>query len=179
MDLKYFVIILALLSVSMLYLLSTYSNPTEISFSEISRYEDKQVSITGAVSEYYLTSYNSQIITIRNLNESEQELSVYVEIETDIEYGDIIKATGKIQKYQDGWELVVSHPKNIEILTSWRNNSSPIWQLAERPEKYVGCNICTTGVIDRKYDSYYFLIDSSGRYSLVVYFNPNYYHSIK
>ena len=174
MQLKYFVIILALLSVTLLYLLSTFSHPIYITFSDIPDYEDKQVIINGVVCEHYLTSYDNQILTIRDENNSDEELTVFVETKVDIEYGDIIEATGSIQKYHDSWELVVSHPKNIKVISSWDNTSSPVWQLAEQPLKYLGLNVQTNGVIDRIYDSYYYLIDTSGRYSLAVYFNPQY-----
>ena len=178
MELKYFVIILALLSISMLYVLSTYSYPDAISFSEIAEYEDRQVILRGVVCDHSITSYGSQILTLRDINDSDFELKVFVEMVTDVEYGDIIDAIGSVQKYQDSWELVVSHPKNIKIVSSWTNNSSPLWQLAEKPEKYVGLNIRTNGFIDRIYESFYYLIDASGRYTLVVYTKPEGHHNL-
>ena len=178
MELKYFVIILALLSISMLYILSTYSHPTAISFSEIAEYEDRQVILRGVVCDHSITTYDSQILTLRDINNSDIELSVFVEMITDVEYGDIIDAIGSVQKYKESWELVVSHPKNIKIVSSWDNNSSPLWQLAEQPEKYVGLNIRTNGYIDRVYESFYYLIDASGRYSLVVYAPPENHHNL-
>lgn len=178
MELKYFVIILALLSISMLYILSTYSHPAAISFSEIGEYEDRQVILRGVVSDHSVTVYDSQILTLRDINGSDTELKVFVEMVTDVEYGDIIDAIGSVQKYQDSWELVVSHPKNIKIVSSWNNTSSPLWQLAEQPEKYVGLNIRTNGFIDRIYESFYYLIDASGRYSLVVYTESENHHNL-
>jgi hypothetical protein len=173
MELKYFVIILALLSISLLYLLSTFSSPAEIDLSDISNYENKQVVLSGVVSNHFITSYESQIITIRDIENSNEELTIFVEKPTNISYGDVIKAMGSIQKYDDSWELVVTHPKNVEIISSWRNNSNPLWQVAEQPLKYLDLNIQTHGCIDRIYDSYFYLTDSSGRYSLIVYFDPH------
>jgi hypothetical protein len=162
----------------MLYILSTYSHPAAISFSEIGEYEDRQVILRGVVSDHSVTVYDSQILTLRDINGSDAELMVFVEMVTDVEYGDIIEAIGSVQKYQDSWELVVSHPKNIKIVSSWDNNSSPLWQLAEQPEKYVGLNVRTNGFIDRIYESFYYLIDASGRYSLVVYCMPENHHNL-
>jgi hypothetical protein len=162
----------------MLYILSTFSHPTAISFSELAEYEDRQVILQGLVCDHSVTSYGSQIITLRDINDSDTELKVFVEMLTDVEYGDTIEAIGSVQRYQDAWELVVSHPKNIKIVSSWDNNSSPLWQLAEQPEKYVGLNIRTNGFIDRIYESFYYLIDASGRYSLVVYTKPENHHNL-
>lgn len=179
MELRYFVMLLASLSITLLYILSTFTHPVAITFKEIAEYDGKQVILSGFVSEHYLTTYESQIIIIRDkTNQSDEEITLFVEKPADIEYGDYIQATGTIQQYENTWELVISHPKNIKIISPWINNTYPIWQLAEQPQKYVGLNVRTHGIVDRTYDTYFYIVDSSGRYTLAIYYTPQNNHTV-
>lgn len=172
MQLKYFVIFLAGISISLLYLLSFFIQPVFIDIETIAQYEGKEVIIEGQISEYYLTSYGNQIITVQTLNKSHSfELILFVEGSYDVDYGDVIQATGMVQKFQDKWELVVNGPRNIKVLISWHNLSYPLKQLAENPQKYEGINVQITGTIDRIYDSYFYVVDCSGIYSIAVYYD--------
>ncbi|MBU1941813.1 MAG: hypothetical protein KKC68_08575 [Candidatus Thermoplasmatota archaeon] len=172
MQLKYFVIFLAVVSISLLYLLSYFIQPVFIDIEKIAQYEGKEVIIEGQICDYYITSYGSQIITVQTLNKSHSfELTLFVETISDVDYGDIIQATGTVQKFQEKWELVVNTARNIKVLTSWHNISYPLKQLAENPQKYEGYNVQITGIIDRIYDSYCYITDSLGKYTIAVYFN--------
>jgi len=178
MEFKYFVIILSVVCTFFLYFLSTLSQPSYINLVEIPNYEGKQVIVEGIVIEHYTTTYGGQIIEIKDLENEESTVILFVEEITSVEYGDKIQATGKVQKYRDEWEVVVNNEKQIQILQKWSGITIPLWQLAENPNKYVGTNVNITGIIDREYDTYFYLIDSEEQYSIAVYYDSTRYYNI-
>jgi len=177
-QLKYFVVILSVVCITLLYFLSTLSQPIIIELNEVPDYEGKQVIVEGTVTEHHITTFGGHIINIKNMdNQSNFEIIVFVEEETMVEYGDKIKATGKVQKYNDEWEVVVNDARFVEILQKWSNITFPLWQLAENPSKYIGININVSGVVERDYDSYFYLIDSEEKHSIVVSYDSSKFHN--
>lgn len=173
-ELKYFAIILSIACTLFLYFLSTLSQPIIIELYEIPEYEGKQVIVEGIVTEHRITTYGGQIIEIKNLdNENISKTIVFVEGETPVEYGDRIQASGTVQKYENEWEIVVNNERFVKILQKWTNVTFPLWQLAENPDKYVGTNVNVTGIIDRKYDAYFYLVDSEEQYTVAVYYDSS------
>lgn len=170
MQLKYFSLIFSIAGIALLYFLSTLSQPVMIELYEIPEYEGKQVIVEGIVTEHHTTSYGSQIITIESDNAT---VIVFAEVETSVEYGDIIQATGKVQKYKGDWEIVVSNERFVKIVQKWSNITFPLWQLAENPAKYDGLNVNVTGLVDMVYDTYFYLIDSEEEHSVIVFYNPS------
>jgi len=164
-ELKYFCIILSVIGIVVLYFLSLFSQPTIIKLSEISSYEGKQVIVQGITKEYYTTTYGSQIITIEEENASTK---VFLEGMIPIEYGDIIQATGTVQKYKGSWEIVVDNIHYVKIVKKWNNISMPLWQIAENPNRYSGLNVNISGYVDTIYDDYFYLSDLEGEHSIIV-----------
>lgn len=178
MELKYFVVILSVVCIAILYFLSTLSQPITIELHEVPDYEGKQVIVEGTVTEHHVTTYGGHIINIKDMdNQSNFEIIVFVEEKTTVEYGDRIQATGKVQKYNDEWEIVVNDARFVKILQKWSNITFPLWQLAENPRKYVGININVTGIVDRDYDTYFYLVDSEEQHSIVVYYDSSIFHN--
>jgi RecG-like helicase len=175
LKLKHYALLLAITGIAVLYFISLLSQPVLIDLSELPDYEDKQVIVEGTVTEYHVTTYGSQLITIKDKNNS---ATIFIEAEMDVEYGDRIRATGKVQKYNDGWEIIVSNKKFIETIQKWQNISIPLWQLAQKPSNYQGLNVNVTGVVDSLYDNYLYLTDLDGAYSLIVFYNPYMYSSL-
>ena len=99
MKLKYFSLLFSIAGILILYFLSKLSQPPLIEIHEMPDYEGKQVIIEGVVTNYQVTKHGSQIITIKDDNDT---TTIFVEGETNIEYGDRIQATGgggtKIQR---------------------------------------------------------------------------------
>jgi len=174
MKLKYFSLMFSIAGIILLYFLSTLTQPVLIELHEIPEYEGKQVIVEGIVTEHHVTSYGSQIITIANDNAT---TTVFAEGKTDVEYGDKIQVTGKVQKYKGDWEIVVSNVRFVNIIQKWQNITFPLWQLAENPTKYVGLNVNVTGRIDTIYDTYFYLVDSEEEQSIVVFYNPSEYNN--
>jgi len=165
MKLKNTALLASIIGITVLYLLSIITKPPLIELENISDYDGKKITTEGIVSDYYTTSYGSQIITIQNNNISAK---VFIDVEKDIEFGDKIQATGEVQKYKDDWEIIVENDKDVLVLEKWNNISSPIWQLSQNPTKYLNLNVNTTGFIDEIYDSYFYLLDMEDKKSLMV-----------
>jgi hypothetical protein len=170
MKLKHLAVVFALTGTFLLYFISTLVQPTTIKLEQIPSFEDKRVIATGIVAEYYTTQYGSQLITIRDENFS---VTVFLEGEVDLEYGDKIQAAGQVQKYKDAWEIIVENIKDIKILEKWKNTSFPVWQLAQRPTKYLGLNVNVSGWVDAVFDNYFYLKDIENNNTLLVFYNAN------
>lgn len=168
MQLKHYSLLFSIAGIIILYFLSTLTQPIVIELSELPEYEDKQVTVEGIVAEHYITSYESQIIKIEGDNATAM---VFVEGKSDVEYGDKIQVTGKVQKYKGDWEIVVGNERFVTILQKWQNISIPLWQIAENPVKYDGLNINVTGYIDAVYDAYFYLVDEEATHSIIVFYN--------
>jgi hypothetical protein len=166
MQLKYLAIIIAITGTCFLYYVSTFAQPTIIELHQIPEYEGKQVTVEGTVIEHHLTSYKGHIIEINDNNNS--KTTIYVEEETTVDYGDTIQATGIVQKYKGEWEIVVDNKRFVKIIQKWNDTRCPLWQLAENPNRYVGMNVNVTGIIDRWYDAFFYLIDSEDEHSVIV-----------
>jgi len=173
MQLKYFSLLFSIAGITLLYVLSTLSQPIIIEICELPEYEGKQVITEGTVTEHHTTTYGSQIITIKEDNAT---VIIFVEGTVELEYGDKIQATGTVQKYKGDWELVVNDERFIILLEKWQNISFPLWQLAENPTKYDGLNVNVTGYVDVIYDSYFYLVDETEEHSLIVFCNPSEYN---
>ena len=90
--------LLSVLGIFSLYFLSTFSQPNIIELYEIPEYEGKQVIVEGIVTEHYTTSYGSQIIEIKSGTiEDNSTVVIFVEKETNVEYGDSNRRSTKIQ----------------------------------------------------------------------------------
>ena len=86
-----------------------------IDLNETPNYDGKQVTVEGTVTEHRTTTYGGQIIEIKDL-ESSYKITIFVEEETPVEYGDKIQVTGKVQKYKGEWEIVVDNVRFVKIL---------------------------------------------------------------
>ena len=180
MQLKYVIIIFSILGVILLYGLSLLTQPTAISLEDLPEYEGKHVIVQGRVSRHSSTAFGSQFITINPINMTINETNaiVFTEHPLIIHSGDIIQATGKVQQYQDDWEIMTASENDIVILQPWDNVTTLLWELAEHPIWFTDIHINVTGMIDRIYDSYFYIIDSSGSYNLFVTYSSYNYPSI-
>jgi len=170
MKIKYLIVLFSVLGISLLYCCAQFSKPALVNLHELPEYEGKQVIVQGIVSRYYTTTYGGQLITIQTANSSQPEFSaiVFTESPIEVEYGDIIQASGEVQRYQNQWEITTQTEQDITIVSKWQNISFPFWQLAENPQRYTGINVNITGLIDRVYDTYFYLIDDTEDYCIMV-----------
>ena len=167
MKLKYFSLLFSVVGILILYFISKFSQPPLIEINKMPDYVGKQVRIEGLVVDYKATRHGSQIITVKSNNDS---TTVYVEGKINLEYGDKIQATGEVQKYEDGWELVINNRNNVKVLEKWHNKSFPLWQLAENPIKYLNLNVNVTGYIESFSNAYFYLVDIEKKHSLIVFY---------
>ena len=165
MKLKHFSIIISILGILFLYFLSKLSQIPLIDISEIDNYEGKKVTIEGIVFEHYLTKYGSQVITISNNNYTTK---VFAEEKSNVEFGDNIRITGEVQKYNGDWSIVVDNNRFIQIIKKWDNLSIPLWQLAENPTGYLNLNVNVTGYVEFVSNSNFYLVDNEKKHSLLI-----------
>lgn len=167
MKLKHFSLIFSILGILLLYFLSKLSAPPLISIDKMPDFENKQVILEGIVTEYQHTSQGGQLITIKDNNSS---AVLFVEGEIDVEFGDRIQATGEVQKYKNSWELIVTDSQFLTILDKWKDQATPLWQLAIKPLKYLNLNVNVTGYIESISNAYFYLVDLDRKHSLLVFY---------
>ena len=168
MKFKYLIIFITVGSLFALYLLSLFSQPILVPLSVLSSYNGQQVIVQGIVTDYRTTTYGSQLITIRETQNSTHSVVLYFEGELTVEYGDTIQATGEVQQYKNQWEVVVNSPQLIVVLQKWHIVSFPLWQLALHPENYLDTTVNVTGIASQKDTSSLTLTSSDGKYCIGV-----------
>jgi cytochrome c-type biogenesis protein CcmE len=168
MKFKYLIILIAIGSLVALYFLSLISQPVLVPLSLLQTYNGQQVIVQGVVTDYRTITYGSQLITIRETQNSTKSVVLYIEGEIPIEYGDTIQATGEVQQYKNQWEIVVNNPQLIVILQKWHDLSFPLWQLALHPENYLDTTVNVTGIATQLFDSSFTLTSMDGKYSIEV-----------
>lgn len=168
MQFKYLIILFSTLCITFLYLITLFNKPTAITITDIASYENKEVIIQGIVIDQRTTQYGNHILTLQDHIHKNATISLYIEGTTIAEYGDNIQATGVVQQYQNTWELVVNNPRYISIQQKWQNQSIPLKYLATNPDNYVGMNINTTGILDRIYDTFFYLTDEEQQHTLCI-----------
>lgn len=168
MKMKYFSILFAVAGIFFLYFLSQLSQPPYIEIKEMKNYDGKQVIVEGIVTDYKLTKQGNQIITIDDKN---TKTTVFVEGKTEVEYGDKIRVTGSVQKYENNWEIVIDNNRLLKIVEKWHSISFPLWQLAENPTKYLNLNVNVTGILESSSNAFFYLIDSERGYSIIVFYD--------
>ena len=168
MKFKYLIILIAVGSLISLYVLSLISQPVLVPLSTLQTYNGQQVVVQGVVTEYRTTTYGTQLITIRERQNSTNSVILYIEGELLVEYGDMIKATGEVQQYKNQWEIVINDPQTLVILQKWHSLSFPLWQLALHPENYLDTTVNITGIASQTSGSSFTLTSTDGKYSIDV-----------
>ncbi|HWR27875.1 MAG TPA: hypothetical protein VN377_05515 [Candidatus Thermoplasmatota archaeon] len=168
MKFKYLIILIAVGSLIALYVLSLISQPILVPLSTLQTYNGQQVIVQGVVTDYRTTTYGTQLITIREMQNSTNSVILYIEGEILVEYGDMIQATGEVQQYKNQWEIVINNPQTLVILQKWHSLSFPLWQLALHPENYLDTTVNVTGIASQTSGSSFTLTSTDGKYSIDV-----------
>jgi hypothetical protein len=168
MKLKYFSLLFSLVGILLLYFLSKLTQPPVIDLQEISKFDGKQVIVEGIVKDYSNGRFGSQQIIIEYSNCS---VTIFLEGKIDVEYGDKIQARGEVQKYKDGWEIIINNKQFVKILKKWNNISFPLWQLAKNPNRYLDLNVKVNGYIESISNSNFYLVDIVNKHSLIVFYS--------
>lgn len=169
---RHWVIIISVIGIIILYFVSIQSKPKEISINEIKNYEGRYVIIEGIIIDEYTTNTKSKIYTI--FEDNSTALILVEKSSKNIEIGDKIRVEGKVQKYQDLYEIVVLSDKSIEFLEHWDDRNITIQQLANSPQDYLNTNVNVSGyAIYVEFDGYnttFYLTDNltNGNNSLKV-----------
>jgi len=170
MKLKYFSLLFSIIGILLLYFLSKLTQPPVIGIDQISDYDGKQVIVKGIVKDYSSSRFGSQNIIIEENNCS---ATIFLEGKVDVEYGDKIQAIGDVEKYKDGWEIIVNNKQFVKILRKWENISFPIWQLAKNPQKYLGLNVKVNGYVESISNTNFYIVDIENKHSLIVFYSSS------
>jgi len=165
MNVKLLTLTLAICGIMVLYGLSLLTHPTAIELNKISEYEGKEIITSGIVQEHHQTSYGTQFITIK---ENISQATIYLEEPITVYSGDIIQATGTVQKYENSWEIIVDHPRKISILSHWNATQTPLWEIAQYPERFIDTNLNISGYIDSTFSNQCYISDTNGTHTLLV-----------
>ncbi len=169
MKLNLVIILFSCICISILYAVSSLSQPTEIAIKDASRYEGQYVIIHGVVTRYTETTSGNQIITITDQQENATTLPVFVEGKKPLLYGDHIQVRGTLQKYKGSYELVVNNPEEITVIHRWNNITVPLQELARHPENYRGLHICVHGFVEQIMSDHFSITDERGTHFIAVY----------
>ena len=136
---EYFAMLFLVFGIIVLYFMSLASKPVYVSdYSELGKYEGKNVIIKGIVIDYDTTSYGEVILTVLEPDDLESTLKIFIESSgTEYSIGDIIQAKGSVLRLsEDFLELVVVNEKDIEKIGHWQNLRLSIPELAHRLEHH-------------------------------------------
>ncbi len=150
--------LLAIAGIFLLYFISSLQKPVEIELEDLWKYNGKKVIVRGIV--------KNKIGNLFEISDGEARTKIY--FDGNIEYGDEIKAIGKVGEYGDEFVVYVDE---IEIINKWNKNVISLPYLAENYEKFVGLNVNLTGYIYSIYSKYFYLTDEYINYKIKVYYN--------
>lgn len=165
MNIKHLSIISSIAGILILYTLSLYAQTPIIPLSDISEYDGQIITTNGTVTEYHSTSYGYQLITIKQGNNT---AILFLESPIDIQRSDKLNATGRIQQYEDEWEIIIEEQELVTIEQSWENNTLTLQEIAENPINFLNQNLNVTAYVDIIYDEYFQLIDETYQYQCIV-----------
>lgn len=154
---KRFVIIFTLVGIALLALVATLSQPVSVTLSELSGYEGKEVIAEGIVIEKYQTKTGNTVLKLRHENTT---IPVFIKGFVEAEVGDEIEVRGKVQSYNDEYEIIVLEGGKVKIISKWFDRSISIAQLKHQPEKYKNTNVNITGYATSISASEFTLVDN-------------------
>ncbi|MEW6069463.1 MAG: hypothetical protein AB1485_02485 [Candidatus Thermoplasmatota archaeon] len=139
---KRFVIIFATIGIAILTIVSVVSRPIAVGLNEISNYDGKDVSVQGIVTERYSTKSGNTVLKLWHENAT---VAVFVKGSLNADSGDEIRVVGKVQSYNNDYEIVVFDSSKVEIISKWSDSSISIAKLKYQVEKYRNTNVNVTG----------------------------------
>jgi len=164
MKFKYIVLTASLLTTTLLYLLTTLTQPPTITLQDAPHYDGQTITTTGTITTIHTTTNQATQLTLTDPTTT-ATLLLYTTQPTTLTYGDTIQATGTIQHYQNTWELdattltLINH--NITTLT-------PLRQLATDPHHYQDTTITTTGIVTTTTQTTFTLKDPDSPTTIIV-----------
>ncbi len=160
---KYAYLAGAVIFILCLYFLGMFSHPTEISISDVEKYEGKMVVVQGMVVAKEC-SEKSEVLTIKDGNYSTK---VFIYGSTGAFYGDRVEVSGKVERYDGQIEISADY---VKISEKWDGEGMPLWDLSENFMEYAGTNVNVTGYINGIHGDYFYLTDFDRKYKIKVFY---------
>jgi hypothetical protein len=164
---KYTILALSLLSLTLLYLLTSITTPPTITLDQTPTYDGQRVTIQATIQTIQNTKNNAQILTLTQPNTT-TTLTIYLTTPQPLQYGDTIQTTGTITRYQNTYELQIDTTTPITILHHHTGPQTPLWQLAQNPTHYQDTTITTTGTVDKTTQTTFTLKDTTTPTTITV-----------
>ncbi|MFA5772558.1 MAG: OB-fold nucleic acid binding domain-containing protein [Thermoplasmata archaeon] len=169
---EHWMIVFSIAGILALYVLSLNSQPIDVPLNEIANYDGREISVRGAVTFKQPTKTGM----IFDISENNYTIMVYVgECNKEIEIGDYVKVTGRVQKYNDKYEIMALNDDKITVLICANNTIGVIQNLVEDPLTHLNNTVNIFGFVEYEPLSYnnkttFFLTDDAldGKYSIKV-----------
>ncbi|MEA2054412.1 MAG: hypothetical protein U9O96_04765 [Candidatus Thermoplasmatota archaeon] len=164
---KYMYFAGAVICILFLYFLGVMSHPSEINISDAEKHEGEKVVVKGTVIKKECNE-KFEVVTIKDGNCS---IKIFVYGSTDTGYGDKVKVSGKVERYDGEIEIFADH---IKICERWDRRNIPLWELSENFMEYIGTNVNVTGYVYGIYADYFYLTDFEREYKIKVFYPKNF-----
>lgn len=152
--------LIAITGIFFLYSISFFYQPEKISLGEIWKYDGKEVIVEGEIKNIMGETME--------ISDGNATAKIYWENNKNLEYGDFIRAEGKVGEYGNDFAV---YAKKVRIIKKWDVNCTSLPYLAENYEKFVGKNVNVSGYIYSKSNGYFYLTDQYLNYKIKVYCN--------
>ncbi|MDD5502521.1 MAG: hypothetical protein PHH26_03535 [Candidatus Thermoplasmatota archaeon] len=159
-----FIAIFAVLGTICLGAISHFASPEEAKVSQIPLLEGKAVEIECVVRQMHRLDSGGAIISARDPKNGSQRFSIFLEqCSSDFDFGDLVRATGKVVKYNGEFELYALSEKSLHIIRESASKSASlwVWELANNPGEYLGMAVEVSGVAN-DCGKYSFMLESGG-----------------
>lgn len=134
----------AVVCVVMIYFIPTVSTPEKVSFDMIDSMEGKNVIIEGTVTEIW---YPKQRYTIIKISDKGEDIDIFVKDIVKLRIGDRIRVEGRVQRYKNNLEILVSNKNRIICINTNNEHSLNLGLLCIAHEEFIGKNVNISGYV--------------------------------
>jgi hypothetical protein len=114
---------------------------------------NRYVEVEGVVIDTRITDYGNQLIRVKNGSNS---VVLFLQAaKPDVGRGNVIRAKGKVQKYQNEWEIYVLKKSDLILLES--DGFLEIPELGFSPQRFEGMRVRVRGIAGNIHSSYFYL----------------------
>ncbi len=162
--LELFIVAFAVAGTVCLGALAHFSLPREATAAQIASLEGKTVSVECVVCGARRLDSGSAVISVRDPKNASQRFSIFIDqCSSDFNFGDVLRATGKVVKYNGGFELYALSEKSLQMIRESTGKSASlwVWELASNPGEYLGMTVEISGTAG-ECGKYSFMLKSGG-----------------
>ncbi|PKK86536.1 MAG: hypothetical protein CVT48_00635 [Thermoplasmata archaeon HGW-Thermoplasmata-1] len=157
---KHVVPFASLFLIGILYVLSLFSHPAYIGIGEVGDYEGRTVVVNGMLTGMVPLESGAGILSVRDTNDSSLRITLFVQkMPGHLSYGDLLSATGKVERYENEWEIIVDSASDIIVTGNSGDNFTKLWQLSQDPARFSGIMVNVPAELYNPHSTYFYLKD--------------------